>query len=101
MRDLVSRFLPQSVRGQFAAIIFMAVIVIMSAGSVVEEVAGFGGAGPGSDPGVSSGLLRLVVDVVAPAGGQLVLEVGDLGGSFRDSGALLVDGVLRVRNVST
>jgi len=36
VRDLVSRFLPQSVRGQFAAIIFMAVIVIMSAGSVVE-----------------------------------------------------------------
>ena len=36
MRRLVRRFLPQSVRGQFAAIIFMAVIAIMSVGSVVE-----------------------------------------------------------------
>ncbi|TPN44852.1 MULTISPECIES: HAMP domain-containing sensor histidine kinase [unclassified Mesorhizobium] len=36
MRDLARRFLPQSVRGQFAAIIFTAVIVIMSVGSVVE-----------------------------------------------------------------
>nr|WP_250888880.1 HAMP domain-containing sensor histidine kinase [Mesorhizobium sp. dw_380] len=33
---MVRRFLPQSVRGQFAAIIFIAVIAILSAGSVVE-----------------------------------------------------------------
>jgi len=36
VRRLVRRFLPRSVRGQFAAIIFMAVIAIMSVGSVVE-----------------------------------------------------------------
>lgn len=37
MRGLASRFLPQSVRGQFTAIIFMAVIVIMLIGSAVES----------------------------------------------------------------
>ncbi|TPM96086.1 MULTISPECIES: HAMP domain-containing sensor histidine kinase [unclassified Mesorhizobium] len=38
MRRLVRRFLPQSVRGQFAAIIFIAVIVIMSSGSAFEDL---------------------------------------------------------------
>jgi signal transduction histidine kinase len=37
MRDLIRRSLPQSVRGQLAAIIFVAVIVIMSTGSVIES----------------------------------------------------------------
>ncbi|WP_352655246.1 ATP-binding protein [Mesorhizobium sp. M0621] len=37
MRGFIRRFLPQSVRGQFTAIIFIAVIVIMSVGSVVES----------------------------------------------------------------
>jgi signal transduction histidine kinase len=37
MRGFIRRCLPQSVRGQFAAIIFIAVIVIMSVGSVVES----------------------------------------------------------------
>ena len=37
MRGLVRRFLPQSVRGQFAAIIVVAVIVILSSGSAVES----------------------------------------------------------------
>ncbi|MBA1139203.1 ATP-binding protein [Mesorhizobium neociceri] len=38
MRDLIRRFLPQSVRGQFAAVIIVTVVVILSAGSVVENV---------------------------------------------------------------
>jgi signal transduction histidine kinase len=37
MRDFIRRGLPQSVRGQLAAIIFIAVIVIMSVGSAVEN----------------------------------------------------------------
>jgi signal transduction histidine kinase len=37
MSDILRRFLPQSVRGQFVAIIFIAVIVIMFVGSVVES----------------------------------------------------------------
>ncbi|TIU15170.1 MAG: sensor histidine kinase, partial [Mesorhizobium sp.] len=37
MRNFIRRSLPQSVRGQLAAIIFVAVIVIMSTGSVVES----------------------------------------------------------------
>ena len=36
MRDFIRRFLPQSVRGQLAAIIFIAVIAIMFVGSVIE-----------------------------------------------------------------
>jgi signal transduction histidine kinase len=36
VRDFIRRCLPQSVRGQLAAIIFIAVIVIMSVGSAVE-----------------------------------------------------------------
>lgn len=38
MKDLIRRFLPQSVRGQFAAIIVLALVVILSVGSVVEDV---------------------------------------------------------------
>lgn len=38
MRDLARRFLPGSVRGQFAAIIFIAVIFIMFAGSAFEAL---------------------------------------------------------------
>ena len=37
MRSFLGRFLPQSVRGQFAAIIVVAVIVILSSGSAVES----------------------------------------------------------------
>ncbi|TIN53297.1 MAG: sensor histidine kinase, partial [Mesorhizobium sp.] len=37
MSGILRRFLPQSVRGQFVAIIFIAVIVIMFVGSVVES----------------------------------------------------------------
>lgn len=37
MRNFLGRFLPQSVRGQFAAIIVVAVIVILSSGSAVES----------------------------------------------------------------
>ena len=37
MRSFLGRFLPQSVRGQFAAIIVVAVIVILSNGSAVES----------------------------------------------------------------
>ena len=37
MRDFIRRFLPQSVRGQFAAVIIIAVVVILSVGSVVEN----------------------------------------------------------------
>lgn len=37
MRAFVRRFLPQSVRGQFAAIIVIALVVILSVGSVVEN----------------------------------------------------------------
>ncbi|RWC49646.1 MAG: HAMP domain-containing histidine kinase [Mesorhizobium sp.] len=37
MRAFVRRFLPQSVRGQFAAIIVIALVVILSLGSVVEN----------------------------------------------------------------
>lgn len=37
MRGFVRRFLPQSVRGQFAALIVIALVVILSVGSVVEN----------------------------------------------------------------